>query len=92
MVGFSFTLSVTRYAVPAFGPELVGPGRALLAAVLGAFLLVALRRPVMPPARLLPSVLVVAIGSMSGFPLLVAHALKSVSARSPSPCFPRLPP
>lgn len=80
VVGFSFTLPVTRYAVPAFGPELVGPGRALLAAVIGAVLLLALRRPVLPPRPLLLSVLVVAIGSVIGFPLLVAHALKSVSA------------
>jgi drug/metabolite transporter (DMT)-like permease len=80
VTGFSFTLPVTRYAVPAFGPELVGPGRALIAAVLGAILLVVLRRPLLPPIRLLPSVLVVALGSVIGFPLLVAHALKSVSA------------
>lgn len=80
VVGFSFTLPVTRYAVPAFGPELVGPGRALLAAVIAAVLLAVLRRPVLPPARRLPSVLVVAVGSVIGFPLLTAHALQSVSA------------
>ena len=50
IVGFSLTLPVTRYAVPAFGPELVGPGRALLAAVVAVVLLVVLRRPVLPPA------------------------------------------
>jgi len=80
IVGLSLTLPVTRYAVPAFGPELVGPGRALLAAVVAVVLLVVLRRPVLPPARRLPSVMVAAIGSVIGFPLLVAHALKSVSA------------
>lgn len=80
VVGFSFTLPVTRYAVPAFGPELVGPGRALLAAVIAGFLLIIRRRSLLPPRRLLPSVLVVSVGSVIGFPLLTAHALKSVSA------------
>src|SRR3954462_7553800 len=77
--GFSLTLPVTRYAVPAFGPELVGPGRALLAAVLAVVVLAVLRRPLLPPVRRLPSVLVVTLGSVIGFPLLVAHALRSVS-------------
>lgn len=80
VTGFSFTLPVTRYAVPAFGPELVGPGRALLAALLAAILLIALRRPLLPPRHRLLAVLVVALGSVIGFPLLVAHALTSVSA------------
>jgi drug/metabolite transporter (DMT)-like permease len=66
--------------VPAFGPELVGPGRALLAALIAVLLLVVLRRPVFPPRRSLLSVIVVAAGSVVGFPLLTAHALKSVSA------------
>jgi drug/metabolite transporter (DMT)-like permease len=80
VVGFSFTLPVTRYAVPAFGPEPVGPGRALLAALIAVLLLVVLRRPVFPPRRSLASVVVVTAGSVVGFPLLTAHALKSVSA------------
>lgn len=80
VVAFSFTLPVTRYAVPAFGPELVGPGRALLAAVFAIIVLAVLRRPLLPPIRRLPSVLVVTLGTVIGFPLLVAHALRSVSA------------
>lgn len=80
VIGFSLTLPFTRYAVPAIGPELVGPGRCLLAAVLAAILLPALRRPLLPPRRMLPSVLVVTAGAVIGFPLLVAHALRSVSA------------
>jgi drug/metabolite transporter (DMT)-like permease len=80
VTGFSFTLPVTRYAVPAFGPELVGPGRALPAALLAAILLAALRCPLLPPRRRLLAVLVVALGSVIGFPLLVAHTLTSVSA------------
>lgn len=80
VVGFSLTVPVTRFAVPAFGPELVGPGRALLAAVIAAGLLALRRQRLLPPAGRLVSVLVVAIGSVIGFPLLTAHALKSVSA------------
>lgn len=80
VVGFSLTLPVTRYAVPAFGPELVGPGRAMLAAVLAVVVLAVRRRPLLPPVGRLPSVLVVTLGSVIGFPLLVAHALRSVSA------------
>ncbi|GHE42620.1 transporter [Streptosporangium violaceochromogenes] len=80
VIAFSLTLPVTRYAVPAFGPELVGPGRALLAAVFAVAVLVVSRRPLFPPVRRLPSVLVIALGSVIGFPLLVAHALRTVSA------------
>lgn len=80
VVGFSLTLPVTRYAVPALGPELVGPGRALMAAVVAIPLLLVLRRPLLPPRRKLPSVLVVSLGSVIGFPLLTAQALKTVSA------------
>lgn len=80
VVGFSLTLPATRYAVPAFGPELVGPGRALLAAVFAVAVLAVSRRPLLPPVRRLPPVLVVVLGSVIGFPLLVAHALRSVSA------------
>ncbi len=80
VVGFSLTLPVTRYADPAFGPELVGPGRSLLAAVIATLVLVMSRRPVFPPRRSLASVVVVTAGSVVGFPLLTAHALESVSA------------
>ncbi|MBS2531670.1 DMT family transporter [Catenulispora sp. NF23] len=80
VTGFSLTLPVTRYADPAFGPELVGPGRALFAAVFAVTLLLVLRRPLFPPRRMLPSVLVVTGGTVIGYPLLVAHALESVSA------------
>lgn len=80
VTGFSLTLPVTRYAVPAFGPELVGPGRSLLAAVIAVVLLLVLRRPLFPPVASVLSVAIVTVGSVVGFPLLTAHALKSVSA------------
>ncbi len=80
IVGFSLTLPVTRYAVPAFGPELVGPGRSLIAAAIAAVVLAVARRPLLPPGNRLPSVLVVTLGSVIGFPLLTALALRTVSA------------
>lgn len=78
--GFSLTLPVTRYAVPAFGPAIVGPGRSLLAAAVAAVVLLTVRRPLLPPRESLRSVLIVAAGSVVGFPLLTAMALKSVTA------------
>lgn len=78
--GFSLTLPVTRYAVPAFGPAIVGPGRSLLAAAVAAVVLLAVRRPLLPPRASARSVLIVAAGSVVGFPLLTAMALKSVTA------------
>lgn len=80
VVGFSLTLPVTRFADPAIGPELVGPGRALLAGLIATVILLVLRRPILPPKHALRSVLVVAAGSVVGFPYLTALALKSVSA------------
>ncbi|MFI9507849.1 DMT family transporter [Nocardia sp. NPDC052566] len=80
VIGFSLTLPFTRYAVPAFGPELVGPGRSLPAALFAVALLAVARRPLLPPPRMLPSVVVVTVGAVVGFPLLIAHALRSVSA------------
>lgn len=80
VLGFSLTLPVTKYANPAFGPAVTGPGRSLLAAVVAATMLLILRRPLLPPRASLRSVLIVAAGSVVGFPLLTAIALKSVSA------------
>jgi drug/metabolite transporter (DMT)-like permease len=80
VLGFSLTLPVTKYANPAFGPAVTGPGRSLLAAVVAVAMLLTLRRPLLPPRASLRSVLIVAAGSVVGFPLLTAIALKSVSA------------
>lgn len=77
---FSLTLPMTRYAVPMLGPELVGPGRSLLAAAAATILLAVLRRPLLPPRHLLSSVIITAAGSVVGFPLLLAQALTAVSA------------
>ncbi|WP_329520957.1 DMT family transporter [Spirillospora sp. NBC_01491] len=80
LVCFSLTLPMTRFAVPAFGPELVGPGRSLVAAMAAVPLLIVLRRPLLPPKADLGPVIVVALGSVVGFPFLTALALRNVPA------------
>jgi drug/metabolite transporter (DMT)-like permease len=80
VVGFSLTLPVTRYGNPALGPAMTGPGRSLLAAVVAVAVLLVLRRPLLPPRASFRSVLIVAAGSVVGFPLLTALALRTVSA------------
>ncbi|MCX4613842.1 MULTISPECIES: DMT family transporter [Streptomyces] len=80
VLGFSLTLPVTRMGVGSLPPELVGPGRALLAVIPAALLLLLCHRPLLPPRHQLRAVLVTALGTVIGFPLLTAHALRTVSA------------
>ncbi|MDV8022666.1 DMT family transporter [Rhodococcus sp. IEGM 1330] len=80
VVGFSLTLPITASAVGNIGPELAGPGRTVLAAVLAIVMLLATRNRLLPSRREALSVLIVAAGCVIGFPLLTAHALESVSA------------
>jgi drug/metabolite transporter (DMT)-like permease len=81
---FAMTLPMTRLAVgPAQAPQLpplfVTAGRAALAALLSvAFLL--FRRAALPPRRLWPTLAVSAAGTVIGFPLLLALALREVPA------------
>lgn len=79
MLAFSFTLPATRVAVPELGGPIVGLGRALVAAVLAAALLLA-RRERVPARRDWPGLAVVAMGVVIGFPLLSALALKELPA------------
>lgn len=66
-------------AVTAFSPTFLTSARATIAAVLALGLLLALRQR--RPARAdLPSLLVVAVGCVIGFPLLTALALQHVTA------------
>ncbi len=79
MLGFSLTLPMTRLAVLELPPVTVGLGRALIAAALGALLLLRRRTP-RPKARHLPGLLIVASGAIVGFPLLSSLALRHVPA------------
>lgn len=76
---FSGSLPATRVAVGGFAPVFLTSARAVIAALLGVALLLALRqkRPVKSDVG---SLVVVALGVVVGFPLLTALALQHVTA------------
>ena len=76
---FSGSLPATRAAVGGFSPLFLTSARAVIAALLGAALLLLLRQ-VRPARSDLASLTVVAIGVVVGFPLLTALALQHVTA------------
>lgn len=79
VVIFSGSLPATRVAVDGFTPLFLTSARAVIAAMLGATLLYALRQP--RPARGdLAALAIVALGVVVGFPLLTALALQHISA------------
>lgn len=79
MLIFSGSLPATRVAVASFSPMFLTSARAVIAALLGGLLLVALRQK--PPARAdLAPLAIVALGVVVGFPLLTALALQRVTA------------
>jgi len=84
VVIFAMTLPMTRLAVgdmsdPQLPPAFVTAGRAALAGVLSALYLLAMRAPA-PPRRLLPTLTLSALGTVVGFPLFLALALRQVDA------------
>ncbi len=77
VVLFSFTVPMTRLAVPDLGATTVGLGRGLVAAcIAGAVLLI--RREPIPPRRYWTVFLRVALGVTIGFPILTSLALEHV--------------
>lgn len=76
---FSFTLPMTRAAVPELGGTFVGLGRALVAAALAAIVLLATRQR-LPDRRHWPGLAIVAFGVVIGFPLCTSIALEWVPA------------
>ena len=82
VVIFSGSLPATRVAVAGFSPLFLTSARAIIAAVLGALLLLLLRQA-RPARRDLVPLAIVAAGVVIGFPLLTALALQHItSARS----------
>ena len=79
VAAFSLTLPATRVAVVGLDPVFVGLGRAVVAAVLAAMVLLATRSP-FPGWALLPRLAIVAGGVIVGFPLLSAWAMVYVPA------------
>lgn len=76
---FSGSLPATRVAVADFSPMFLTSARAVIAALLGAIFLLALRQPKPERKDIVPLALV-AIGGVVGFPLLTALALQHITA------------
>lgn len=76
---FSGSLPATRVAVDGFTPLFLTSARAVIAALLGAALLLALRQKRPEKGDLVP-LSVVALGVVVGFPLLTALALQHIPA------------
>ncbi|MGA7724066.1 MAG: DMT family transporter, partial [Opitutaceae bacterium] len=79
VLGFSLTLPMTRLAVSELNPIFVSLGRSLISAALAAGVLL-WKRDSFPGARHLPSLLVVALGVVVGFPVFTTLALREVPA------------
>ncbi len=76
---FSGSLPATRVAVGGFAPLFLTSARAVIAALLGAALLLALRQK-RPAMRDLGPLAIVAFGVVIGFPLLTALALQHITS------------
>ena len=79
VLAFSFTLPATRLAVHDLDETVVGLGRAVVAALLAAVVLVVRHEP-FPAARHIRRLGVVALGVVVGFPLCTSLALAHVPA------------
>lgn len=79
VVIFAGSLPATRAAVIDFDPAFLTCTRATIAALLGLALLLVLRQR-RPDLREVPSLALVALGVVAGFPLLTALALQHVSS------------
>lgn len=79
VVIFSASLPATRIAVGGFTPLFLTSARAVIAAMLGAVLLLLLRQK-RPVAGDLGSLALVAVGVVVGFPLLTALALQHITS------------
>jgi drug/metabolite transporter (DMT)-like permease len=80
VLSFSLTFPATKAAEASFSPVVVGVGRAIPAAALGAAVLLCRREPLLPPRAALRGLLVVALTVGVGFGLLSAIALRHVSS------------
>lgn len=79
VLGFSLTLPASRFAVPVFGPTVVGPGRALMAALIAGVVLW-VRRERIPNGRQWWGLCNVAFGAVLAFPYLSAWAMDRLPA------------
>lgn len=77
VICFSLTLPATSIAVPYFGTTIVGLGRAVIAAIIVAIVLL-VRKERLPSARQFKSLMIVSFGAVLGFPLLTSWAMTSL--------------
>ena len=79
VAAFGLTLPATRFIVPYFDPIFIGLGRAVIASVVAAFILISTRQS-RPTRHQLMQLSVVALGVVLGFPVLTAWAMETVPA------------
>ena len=79
VAAFGLTLPATRFIVPYFDPIFIGLGRAVIASVVAAFILIATKQS-RPTRHQLMQLSVVALGVVLGFPVLTALAMETVPA------------
>ena len=79
VAAFGLTLPATRFIVPYFDPIFIGLGRAVIASVVAAFILIATRQS-RPTRHQLMQLALVALGVVLGFPVLTAWAMETVPA------------
>ncbi|MGE7949737.1 DMT family transporter [Lysinibacillus sp. NPDC093688] len=77
VICFSLTLPATSVAVEYFGTTIVGLGRAVIASILVAIVLI-VRKEKLPTARQFKSLIIVSLGAVLGFPLLTSWAMTSL--------------
>jgi drug/metabolite transporter (DMT)-like permease len=80
VLSFSVTFPATTAAEASFNPVIVGAGRAVIGAALGAVVLLGRREHLLPPRAVLGSMLVAGLAVGPGFGLLGALALRHVSS------------
>src|SRR3954447_6737227 len=76
---FSFSVPLTKVAVGGFSPFLTATGRAVIAGVLAAFVLV-LRRAPLPAAVHRRPLFYTMLGAVFGWPILLALALRRTTS------------
>ncbi|MFF2177976.1 DMT family transporter [Lysinibacillus sp. NPDC058147] len=77
VICFSLTLPATSVAVEYFGTTIVGLGRAVVASILVALVLI-VKKEKLPTARQFKSLIIVSLGAVLGFPLLTSWAMTSL--------------
>ncbi len=79
VVAFGLKLPATRFIVPYFEPVFIGLGRAVMASIVAAFILIVTKQT-RPNRHQLFQLSAVALGVVVGFPVLTAWAMKTVPA------------